>query len=587
MVAQNIKKKSNSGDESLRERFLEHETLPATPTPPEVKGIRILAALHNSPLSISSRDLDQLDGLPPWINETPARKDFIKSVLRERHNPEDHVSMHPNLWGVPIGTVFPCPDWEVPEEDEEYNKKLAIARNLKSVSSTSDSSHSGGGLSPNDGTYGHIDSGGVFHPLPTLPTPERIRELEERKCNERGELSPSINRVRKEPGGYGSPESNPNNASPRPQPKSYLHRKASTPWLSSEQHLKSVDSTLNTGTRQGISIGRNDGSLTADNNTTEKQPSLAISGEQVKKKSSLFNMKKPMPAKKGYGPVTQVTPEKDMAKQNNTFYNLKQSLSFTKLSEPLLQSGTRNDTEKIKKESSLSSLKHSFSFTKPKEPAASFETTPERAEAEKTGGFKKFIKSFSPRKGSSTAAQTHRPGMQNMGVSIAMHVLEDGLPVNADRVKSSTTGPPFVTVAKPSKNGGLLGHMRKLRNINADDQFANHICGDSESDEDVDDIMITLVEAGFMDTISSKKQRSPRALKEAKCLSLPAGAGAGVLPDGSLAVAYASMGLQGLHGRSNSTARGLEARKMAKIKVVDADRSEANRYVSCCSTHAC
>ena len=648
-------------DENLRQSYLEHEkaaekdvnepTVPATPTAPGTKGPRILAALHESPLSVSRGDLDQLDGLPrrdstdslgsscntmhtaPTMTEaqvaradeifaqnrreqkarddarrakeTPARQEFIRSVLRERNN---DVSMQPNLWGVPIGTVFPCPEWEVPYEDEEYKRKLAIARTLPythpelylpghNVSTigpvmpiTPDSSHTNDGLSPNDGKHGHIDSDGAFHPVPTLPTPERIRELEERKRNERGELlSPSINRVRKEPGAYGSPDSNADNSSPRSQPESFLRSKASTPYLTSEEHLEPADVTVNTGPRQGISTARIDRSLTTDNNTTEKGPNAAVSGEQIRKRPSLFNMKKPMLTKKEYGPVkgSKITPEKDIAKQKSTFYNLKQSLSSTKMSEPLLQSGTSCDTEQIKKESSLSSLKHSFSFTKAKEPAASFETTPERAETEKKGGFKNFIKSFSPRKGSGTAFQTHQAGLRKVNYSKAMHVLEDGLPADADRVKSSITETIFITVAKPTKTGGLLGHMRKLRNINADDQFANHICGDTESDEDVDDIMITLVKAGFTDTKSSKKQKSPRAVKEGKYPSLPAGAGTGVLPDGSLATAYAGMGLQGLHGRSNSTARDLEARKMAEVKSVDAKRSEDDRYVSCCNARAC
>lgn len=34
------------------------------------------------------------------------------------------------VWSVPIGTVFPRPEWENAIEDEEYKRKVAIARTL-------------------------------------------------------------------------------------------------------------------------------------------------------------------------------------------------------------------------------------------------------------------------------------------------------------------------------------------------------------------------------------------------------------------------------------------------------------------------
>lgn len=66
-----------------------------------------------------------------FAEETPARRESVKSVLRERNiiNPGD-VSMIPNVWSVPIGTVIPHPEWENAIEDKDYQKKLAIARTL-------------------------------------------------------------------------------------------------------------------------------------------------------------------------------------------------------------------------------------------------------------------------------------------------------------------------------------------------------------------------------------------------------------------------------------------------------------------------
>ena len=623
-----------------------------------------------------------------WANETPEEFEFIRSVLRERNNiyPGDDVERTnncPNLWGVPIGTVFPCPDWEQPYEDEEYKKKLAIARMLPSirpelyvpghnvhptypplnprvkahyfpdaprdimppapeqssdlieesgdeedaapitlpprtfavlkrpdyryppelaariVPATPYGFPTGGRLSPKEQPYGHRDSDGVFHPLPPMPTPERLQELEERKRNEPKELpSPSISRLRKSPSSYGTLHSTSNSGSPAPQPKSILRNKASKAYLTSEEDLNAATMGVNTDTRHEVNTPADDEILIAEYNTSETQLKPANKGANLTKRSSLFNMKNSVPTDSMEGLVkeTNITSGKEVAKKKSTFYNLKQSFSVTKLNQSLLHTGTRDDTALVKKDSSDTGAEHSSSTTKPKKPVVSFDTTPEKAETGKKSSFKNFMKSLSPRKRSDAVAQTkdadiptdalsprQRSGMvaqtkeADMSTdknASSVKILEDGLPADADRVKGSTVEPVYITVIKSPKSGGFREHMRKLRNNNADDRFAEDISFEREPDEDVDDILLSLAKAGITDTKSSKKQKSPKAEKGGRSPAMHTSTG--VRLDGSLAAAYADLGNL---GRSNSTARGLEARKLAEVEAVDGERSEAERYV--------
>lgn len=458
----------------------------------------------------------------------------------------------------------------------------------------------GGRLSSQEHTYGHRDIDGVFHPLPPMPTPERLQELEERKQNEPRLLpSPSISRLRNSPSSYGTLNSMINSGSPVPQPKSILRNKASRAYLTSEEDLEAAPTAVNTNTRREVNTPANDEIWIAENNTSETQLKPAIRRANLTKRSSPYNMKNSMPtdSMEGLLKETNITSDKEVAKKKGTFYNLKQSFSVTKLNQPLLHIGARGNTASNKEDSSDTGAEHSSSTTKPKKPVVSFDTTPEKAETGKTSYFKNFVKSLSPRKRSNTATQTKEADMLNDAPSprkrsgtvdqtkeadmstnkntASVKILEDGLPADADRVKGSTVEPVYIKVVKSPKNGVLREQMRKLRNNNADDRFVEDISFDCEPDEDVDDILISLAKAGITDTKSSKKQKSPQAQKGGRYPAVYNSAG--VRPDGSLAAAYANMGHP---GRSNSTARGLEARKLAEVEAVDSERSEAERYVS-------
>ena len=589
-----------------------------------------------------------------WAKETPEEYEHIRSILRERNNiyPGDDVERTnncPNLWGVPIGTVFPCPDWEQPYEDEEYKKKLAIARMLPTirpelyvpghnvyahypplnprvkahyfpdappdimppapedsgdeedaapiklpprtfavlkrpdycypddlaariVPATPYGFPTGGRLSPQEQTYGHRDNNGTFHPVPAMPTPERVQELEERKRNEPRELpSPIISRLRQSTSLYGT-----DSGSPAPQPKSILCNNAFKAYLISEEDLTSVITGVNTDTRYEVNTSADDEILYAENNISETQLKPAVRAASLTKRSSILNMKNSVPTDNMDGLVkeTNITSDKDVAKKKGTFYNLKESFSITKLNQPLLHTGTRDNTASINKDSSHTGVEQSSSITKPKKPMVSFDTTPKKAETEKKSCFKGFMRSLSPRKRSDTVTQTKEAYMLTDTNTASVQIFEDGLPVDADGFKTSTVEPICITVAKSTKNGGLREHVRKLRNNNAGDRFAEDISFGFESDEEHENALSSLAKAGITDTKSSKKQKNPQAQEGSRYPAIYTATG--VRLDGSIAAAYPGMGQL---NRSNSTAQGLEARKLAEVDDVDNERSEAERYV--------
>ena len=638
-----------------------------------------------------------------WANETPEEFERIRSILRQRNNiyPGDDVEGSSIQWALPIGTALPYPpDWVRPNEDQEYKKKLAIARMLPTirpelyvpgrnvypsfpplnprvkahyfpdappdimapapeqpsdlvkesgeeenvspvtlqprtfavlrgpdyryseelaariVPATPYGFSTGRGLSPRISPrgqpYGHCDSNGVFHPLPSLPTPERLQQLEERKRDEPRELpSPSISRLRKSPSSYGTlygtSNSMSNSGSPAPQPKSILRNKASRAYLTSEseEDLNAASMDVNTDTRHEVNTSAND-EISIAENISEIQLKPAIKKANLTEQFSSFNMEKSGPTDNMEGLVkeTNITSDKKIAKKKRSFYNLKQSFSFTKLNQSLLHSGARDNTAPINEDSSNTGLEQSSSATKRNKPVVTFDTTPEKADAEKKSGFKNFMKSMSPRKRSGTIAQTKEAGMSTDALSprersgtvaqtkeadlsinkntASVHFLGDGLPAGADRVKGSAVEPVYITVVKSPKHGGLREQMRKLRNNNADDRFAEDISFDCEPDEEVDDILLDLAKAGITDMKSSKKQKSPQAEKGGRYPAIYTSTG--VRLDGSLVAEYAGMGSL---GRSNSTARGLEARKLAEVQAVDGERSEAERYVSTLCYYRC
>ena len=638
-----------------------------------------------------------------WANETPEEFERIRSILRQRNNiyPGDDVERASIQWAVPIGTAIPYPDWVLPHEDEEYKKKVAIARMLPTIrpelyvpgrnvypnfpplnprvkahyfpdappdimapapEQPSDLDEESGEqenvapvilqprtfavlrgpdyrypeelaarivpatpygfssegrlsprISPRGQPYGHCDRDGVFHPLPSLPTPERLQELEERKRNEPRELpSPSISRLRKSPSShgtlYGTSNSMSNSGSPAPQPKSILRNKASRAYLTSEseEDLNAASMDVNTDTRHEVNTSANDENSIAENNISETHLKPAVKSANLTEQSGLFNMENSVQTDNMEDLVkeTNITSDKKVAKKKRSFYNLKQSFSFTKLNQSLLHNSARDNTAPINEDSSNTGVEQSSSATKRNKPMVSFDITPEKADTEKKSGFRNFMKSLSPRKRSGMATQIKEAGMStdtlsprersgtvaktkeaNMSTdknTASVQILGDGLPADADRVKGSTVEPVYITVVKSPKNGGLREQMRKLRNNNADDRFAEDISFDCEPDEEVDDILLDLAKAGMTDTKSSKKQKSPQAQKGGPYPAIYTSTG--VRLDGSLAAEYAGMGSL---GRSNSTARGLEARKLAEIQAVDGERSEAERYVSSLHCYGC
>lgn len=68
----------------------------------------------------------------PSAAHPPTEGDLVNPWFEgnKAFNPDNEASIYASLWNSPIDTVFPCPHWEEPYEDEESKNKIAIARTL-------------------------------------------------------------------------------------------------------------------------------------------------------------------------------------------------------------------------------------------------------------------------------------------------------------------------------------------------------------------------------------------------------------------------------------------------------------------------
>lgn len=670
---------------------------------------------HCKAIQEQTRPLQQQVEDRNFAEETSAEKDIIQSVLRERNriDPGDDESSHPNLRGVPIWTDFPCPEGDNPMQDENNKKKLAIAyslpRNLpelylpgrnvhltlppldprwkahyfgddnhagdtgtmtefqngnspgeslaapksrhhnhsgdRAPTSTSecDPSSSSEDLNkgqlhafqkltapliprvsshhlakwdqlsritgqskihvfrnekgPNQKERGVLDHDGTFHPLPPLPSPERLQELEERKRNEpRQFTSPIIDREsdrgtidREYDGGNINREYNGGSIFDgtcsvaryldfKVQSKYTLSHKASRNQMGLGETFPSLFGDVSDKTRRNRSRAAAQESHSIEDRAVQKGTNVTSPCKKMKKKPSIFSMKHSMQSNEVIKPVNSFNASTNVRVKKGTALNsLKQSPSFTKLSEKATEPTSTIGAGQGKDDRNVSMLHRPDSQTTLKRSAKESDTVPRKEEICKSSSLKKLFKYFSPSKRSNSCALTAQSHDRSTNDVAATSIRSDRSPFQANQVEDSDTEPCSVPIHEPTKRGNLPERSDNLYgNTNED-------CGEIFPESNMDKKKAKDVEASLDSTGSTKTKLSnePNSSAAEKQYKSPIKSSSGGDPlNESLATAYAGTSHADLYLRDELAVEELEARKLAEVKAMDAECSETDRYVS-------
>lgn len=451
---------------------------------------------------------------------------------------------------------------------------------------------------PNQKECGFLDHDGTFHPLPPLPSPEHLQELEERKRNEpRQFTSPIIDResvrggINREYGGgnidrecdigsiFDGTCSVARYLDFKAHSKYTLSHKASRNQMGFGETFPSLSGDVSDEKRQYRSRATAQGSHSVENRAVQKGPNITSPRKSMKKKPSIFNMKHSLQADEVTNAVnsSNVSTDKVKVKKVGALNSLKQSLSFTKLSEKATEPIPTTDAGQGKDDSNFPVLDRSRFQAKLKRPAKESDTVPEKAETCKSGGLKKLFKSFSPTKWSNSGAQTAQSHERPTDDVAAKLISSDKSTAKVDQVKDSDTEPSSVLIHEPIGSGILSERSNKLHGKTIED------CGEACQDNNMDkkkirDIMVSLdnTESTYIKLFSEPKSSAAQQQGEYPIKS----SSAGEPPNESLATAHAGTSHADLCLCVDLAAEELKARKLAEVKAVDAECSEGDRYVS-------
>ena len=445
---------------------------------------------------------------------------------------------------------------------------------------------------------GYLDHDGAFHPLPPLPSPERLQELEERKRNKpRQFTSPIIDREsvrgsinREYGGGNINREYDIGNIFDgrcsvaryldfKAHSKHTLSHKASRNQMGFGEAFPSLTSDISEEKHQNRSRPMAQGSHSVEDRVMQKGPNVTSPRKSMKKKPSIFSMKHSLQADEVIKPVNSlnVSTDKVKVKKGGALNSLKQSLSFTKLSEKATEPIPTIDAGQGKDHSNFSLLDRSHFHAQLKRPAKESDTVPEKAETCKSGGLKKLFKSFSPTKWSNSGAhtaQSHERSTEDVAANISSNDMSFA---KVDQVNTSDKAPSSVLIHEPTGNENLSERFDKLHGKAIED------CGEACLDNNMDkkkliDIMVSLdnTESTYINLFNEPKSSAAQQQGKYPIES----SSAGEPPNGSPATAHAGTSHADLCLCDDLAAKELEARKLGEVKAVDAERSEGDRYVS-------
>ncbi|KAG7004795.1 hypothetical protein G7Y79_00023g053790 [Physcia stellaris] len=432
---------------------------------------------------------------------------------------------------------------------------------------------------PNQKEYGFLDHDGTFHPLPPLPSPEHLQELEERKRNEpRQFTSPIIDREsvrrgnnREYGGGNINREYDIGNKFDgtrsvaryldfKAHSKYNLSHKASRNQTGFGETIPSLSGNVGNEKRQNRSRATAQRSHSVENRAVQKAPNITSPGKSVKKKPSIFNMKHSLQADEVIEAIntSNVSTDKVKVKKGGALTSLKQSLSFTKLSEKATEPIPTIDAGQGKDDSNFSLLDRSHFQAKLKRPAKESNTVPEIGETCSSGGLKKLFKSFSPSKWSNSGAQIAQSHERSTDDVTAKLISSDKSPARVDQVGDCDNEPSSVLIHEPIGSEILSERSNKPHGKAVED------CGEACQDNNMEKKKVR----DIMLSSSTERRMSDQSLQ---CWRTP---------NEVLATAHAGTSHADLCLCDDLAAEELKARKLAEVKAMDAECLEGDHYMA-------